>query len=87
MGPRSKPCQASPILAGRTGSQWGRLFQNWESEVPNETGYSDIGEERPGVVRGTFKLLWMALKILATCIREAPEVAARRRRRVARRPG
>ena len=62
-------------------SPWGHLFQNWESLTPSEAGYPHVGEERRGLVRGTIKLLWMALKILGTCIREAPEAPTRRRRR------
>ena len=62
-------------------SQWGYLFQNWESRTAGATGYPDVGEERPRVVRGTLELLWMGLKILGTCIREAPEIPVRRRRR------
>ncbi|MBU0719283.1 MAG: DUF362 domain-containing protein [Planctomycetes bacterium] len=62
-------------------SKWGRLFQNWDTVQPDETGYPDVGQDKPGIVRGTFKLLGMAMKILATCLREAPELAARKRRR------
>lgn len=62
-------------------SKWGRLFHNWENVKPSETGYPDVGPEAPGLVRGTFKLIGMSLRILGTCIKEAPEVAVRRRRR------
>ncbi|MBI4719352.1 MAG: DUF362 domain-containing protein [Planctomycetes bacterium] len=62
-------------------SSWGRLFQNFENAKPDATGYPDVGQEIPGLVRGFLRLSWMALKILGTCIKEAPEVAARRRKR------
>ena len=62
-------------------SKWGRLFQNWETVHPDEAGYPDVGQDKPGIVRGTFKLMGMAMKILGTCLREAPELAARKRRR------
>ncbi|MCO6436297.1 MAG: DUF362 domain-containing protein [Phycisphaerae bacterium] len=62
-------------------SQWGRLFHNWASIQRTPAGYDNVGESAPGLVRGTFRLLWMAVKILGTCIREAPELATRRRRK------
>ena len=68
-------------------SPWGRLFHNWEEAKPDQSGYPAVGDPPPGVVRGTFKLLWMACKILLTCIREAPEISMRRltkRRKTAR---
>jgi len=66
-------------------SKWGRLFHNWEKLKPSEVGYPDIGPEAPGIIRGTFKLIGMSLRILGTCIKEAPAVAVRRRRRAATR--
>jgi len=64
-------------------SKWGRLFHNWETVKATEKGYDDVGEKPAGIVRGTFKLFWMALKILGTCIKEAPEIAVRKRRKTA----
>lgn len=62
-------------------SQWGRLFQNWESARPDESGYPDVGSESSGVVRGTFKLIGLSMRILITCIKEAPEWAVKKRKR------
>ncbi len=62
-------------------SKWGRLFNNFETVKPDEKGYPDVGPDAPGLVRGTFRLMWMAMKILVTCIKEAPEVAVRKRRK------
>jgi hypothetical protein len=62
-------------------SPWGRLFQGWEQIQSDEQGYPEIGAEKPALVRSTRRLLGMAWNILRTCIREAPEVAAKRRRR------
>jgi len=62
-------------------SEWGRLFHNWEKLTPDEKGWQEIGEGPPGIVKGTGKLLSMAFNILKTCIKEAPEIAARKRRR------
>lgn len=63
------------------GSKWGRLFHNWESCEPDATGYPDVGESRGGLVRKVGDLVAMSLRILWTCIREAPELSTRRRRR------
>ena len=45
---------------------------------------TEVGPGRPRLVRGVVKSLWMALKILGTCLREAPELGVRRRRRADR---
>ena len=63
------------------GSPWGRLFENWETAETSETGYLDVGPRAPHVVRGTFRLMGMGIRILLTCVKEAPELAARRRRK------
>jgi hypothetical protein len=63
------------------GSEWGRLFNNWEEVQPTEAGYPIVGPESPTLVRSTSKLLALAMRILITCIREAPEVATRKRRK------
>ena len=61
-------------------SDWGRLFQNWSSLKPDEKGWSEVGKAPAGFVRGTGKLLGMAVKILWTCVKEAPEFAVKKRR-------
>ncbi len=63
-------------LAGK----WGRLFHNWESVVADAAGFPDVGDTRGRLVRKTGRLLWMSIKILATCIKEAPELTLRKRR-------
>ena len=63
-------------------SSWGRLFHNWENAHSTESGYPDTGRYPAGLVRGTWRLLGMGIKILWTCIREAPEIRARKRRSV-----
>jgi hypothetical protein len=62
-------------------SEWGRLFHNWENVRPDENGWKEVGESPARLVRGTGKHLWLGTKILGTCIREAPEFAARKRRK------
>ncbi|MGB2986564.1 MAG: DUF362 domain-containing protein [Phycisphaerae bacterium] len=74
-------------LRGRThvqqamDSKWGRLFHGWESARPDDNGYPDVGELRGSLVRGAWRLLGMSLEILWTCIKEAPELAVRKRRK------
>ncbi|MCH8243379.1 MAG: DUF362 domain-containing protein, partial [Planctomycetes bacterium] len=63
-------------------SSLGRLFNNWETVKPDEHGYPDVGKEGVGLVRGTGRLFILSLKILWTCIKEAPEIAVRKRRMV-----
>ena len=63
-------------------SDWGRLFHNFENLQPDEKGYSDVGQSQGGLVRAGWRLVAMSIRILWTCIREAPEIAARKRRAV-----
>ena len=63
------------------GSDWGRLFHNWERLHPDARGWPDLGGQAPGLAGSVRKLLGTGLGILWTCIREAPELATRRRRK------
>lgn len=63
------------------GSDWGRLFQNWGEVPESDAGFDVVGEERPEFYRSFWGTLKKGLGILGTCIVEAPEIAARRRRR------
>jgi hypothetical protein len=63
-------------------SGWGRLFRNWERLTPDEKGFPSVGDESAELQRTGIRALWQSLSILGTTIREAPEVAARRRRAV-----
>jgi uncharacterized protein (DUF362 family) len=61
-------------------SDWGRLFANWESLVSDRQGFPSVGAA-PAVIRRTgVRAFARSLPILATTLREAPELAARRRR-------
>jgi uncharacterized protein (DUF362 family) len=78
-----------PVL-GRTrlraalASEWGRLFANWESRTPDANGYADVGPAPARLTRSLGQLMGKAVGILWTCIKEAPEIAWRRRRASAR---
>ncbi|MBP7829529.1 MAG: DUF362 domain-containing protein [Kiritimatiellae bacterium] len=70
-------------------SEWGRLFQNWErlAIAPGDLatpGWADVGEAPAELKTESMKYFKQSLKILGTCVREAPEFAARKRRKAAR---
>jgi hypothetical protein len=62
-------------------SEWGRLFHNWDRVLADEKGFPDVGKAPAQFVRGTGDLLKIGTGVLGTAIKEAPEVAARLRRR------
>ena len=67
-------------------SDWGRLFNNWELlQVPPDdletTGWRDCGTAPAELTPQTMQMVLKSLKILGGCIKEAPELAARRRRK------
>jgi hypothetical protein len=64
-------------------SEWGRLFHNWGKVGSTPQGYPDVGTAPSRIARGAFRLLGMSARILATCLREAPETAMGRRRAAA----
>ena len=72
--------QVKQALAGK----WGRLFHNWDSVTPDAKGYPEIGEQTGQLVRTAWGMVGLAIKILWTCIREAPELSVRKRRTVPR---
>jgi len=72
------------LVHGILNSPWGRLFHNWEKLqlAPGDLstpGWSDVGSEPLDLKPETMKLIRKSLSLLGTCVREAPEFAARRR--------
>jgi uncharacterized protein (DUF362 family) len=68
------------------GSEWGRLFSNWERlrlrpDDLTTTGWPEVGRADESH-RSPLKLVRQSLGILGTCIREAPETSTRRLRRI-----
>jgi hypothetical protein len=66
-------------------SEWGRLFNHWdELALPPDDlrtpGWADVGREPARLKKESMKLLGKSLRILGTCLKEAPEFSARRRR-------
>jgi hypothetical protein len=78
------PKKSSKQMSRALQSDWGRLFNNWENLSPNEDGWKDVGKDSPDSMKSTKELLKMALRVLGYTIVEAPEIAARRRRRKSR---
>ena len=69
-------------------NEWGRLFHNWdELAIPPDDleakGWDDVGAPPTEFHPESMKLVAKSLKILGTCVREAPEFAARKRHRKA----
>jgi uncharacterized protein (DUF362 family) len=76
-----------PVLAKRKmhealHSDWGRLFRNWEQVAPtaDANGYPSVGTEGVELTRTGLKALVTSVGILGTCIKEAPEFSAKRRK-------
>ncbi len=62
-------------------SEWGRLFANWQRLTPDERGFETVGEGEAKLERSGVKAFLTSLRLLWTCLLEAPELAARKRRR------
>jgi hypothetical protein len=73
------PVLAKRMMASVLSSPWGRLFRHWSQVKPDDRGYPVIPEEGAEIRRTGIRALTRSLGILATCIREAPEFASRRR--------
>ncbi|MBN1675558.1 MAG: DUF362 domain-containing protein [Kiritimatiellae bacterium] len=73
-------------------SDWGRLFNNWEATAipPDDLeapGWADVGAAPAELNPRTTRMVLKSLRILGTCIKEAPEFGAKRRHRAAQRTG
>jgi uncharacterized protein (DUF362 family) len=75
------PLRARRQMRHALESDWGRLFANWEDVVPDERGFEQLGERAPELERAGLRAFLTSLRVLGTCMLEAPEVAARRRTR------
>ena len=62
-------------------SPWGKLFQNWGRVEETDEGFPDVGGKAAKFHRSFGGILRQSMKILGTCIKEAPEIAAKRRRK------
>jgi uncharacterized protein (DUF362 family) len=64
-------------------SPWGHLFQNWGEVPATADGFADVGKAKASFHRDSWALFRQGMDILRTCILEAPEIAARKRRKAA----
>jgi len=72
------PVHAKRMMQEVLDSPWGRLFRNWERLTPDAAGYPDVGDTAAELRLTGARALGRSLGILGTCIREAPEFAAKR---------
>jgi hypothetical protein len=73
------PLKAKALMREALASSWGRLFRGWETATADTEGYRGIGGEPAEMKRTGFKALVTSISILGTCLKEAPEFAARQR--------
>jgi hypothetical protein len=78
------PVKAKQMMKNVLESPWGRLFRNWETARTSAAGYEDIGTAAAELELTGMRALRESVGILGTCIREAPEFAARRTQRTRR---
>ncbi len=76
------PLRAKRMMREVLDSDWGRLFRNWEQLTPDENGFPTVGEEPAKLKRIGLRAFLRSLRILGTCVREAPEFTARSRRAI-----
>jgi hypothetical protein len=74
------PVNARRMMQKVLDSPWGRLFRNWEQLTPDANGYPQVGDATADVKLTGARALVRSIGILGTCIRQAPEFVARRRR-------
>jgi len=67
-------------------TDWGRLFQNWGRVEATPEGFADVGRATPRFHRNLSAMMAQGMRILGTCIAEAPEWASRRRRKAGKQP-
>ncbi len=74
------PFNAKRAMADVLNSPWGRLFRNWEHVSPDANGYPAVGDAAGEIELTGVRALGRSIGILGTCIREAPEFAAKKRK-------
>ena len=75
------PFKSKPAMKACLDSDWGRLFHNWENAPRTPSGFADTGPANAPWSGHSVDAVKRAVKILATCLVEAPEYRMRRRRR------
>lgn len=72
------PFKAKKQMAEVLDSRWGRLFRDWENLESDDRGFPALGSQPAELKRTGLAAFGTSLKILWTCIKEAPEIAQRR---------
>ncbi len=67
------PMRAKRHMREVLASDWGRLFQNWETLTPDAQGFPTVGEKPAALKLLGAAAFRKSIGILGTCIREAPE--------------
>ena len=75
------PYKAKRQMAEALASPWGRLFAGWEQARADGRGYPEIAARPAVAFRTGWRAFLTSLRILWTCLREAPEIAMRLSRR------
>lgn len=77
------PRYARGHMEGVLGSEWGRLFANWENVEPDADGrgYPEVGEASSELVRSGVKHFVEGARLVGQALVESPELAARKRAR------
>lgn len=70
-----------PRILEALNSDWGRLFHNWENLEHDEKGFPELGRPPIDPNRSIPEQMRLASRILGTTLKEAPEIAARRRKK------
>ena len=75
------PLKAKSQMRACLASDWGRLFHNWSdvAKLADERGYPSVGDAPAELQKAGWSAFKESLGILATCVREAPEFAAKKR--------
>jgi len=81
------PFKAKKQMAEVLESPWGRLFRDWENLEADESGFPQISDEPAEIQLTGLSAFWASLRILGTCMKEAPEIAQRKRMSATSRSG
>lgn len=65
--------KAKRVMNQIADSDWARLFQNWERLTPDEKGYPEVGTEPLDIQRSGIAAAAKSMRIVGTCLKEAPE--------------
>ncbi|MDY0357805.1 MAG: DUF362 domain-containing protein [Sedimentisphaerales bacterium] len=65
--------KAKRVMNRIASSDWARLFQNWEKLTPDDKGFPEVGTEPLHIERSGIAAAAKSMRIVGTCLKEAPE--------------